>query len=248
MTDEQTSVPVDGAPPSAGEEHAPAAGGDRAPAAGGDRAPAAGADRAPTSPRGGQTPGPHDARTGPAHVSSAVEDDAAIDDATPLDLDALRTRAAERDEYLALAQRTRADLDNYRKRVTRDAAAAEARATGRVVRELLPAIDNLSRALAAATAHASTTDESTTLAAGMRLVQSELLSALTRVGVESYAPLGEPFDPTFHEAIAQHYVPGAEPGTVVEVYQSGYRLDSSVIRPARVVVAGEVPAGEPQGS
>jgi molecular chaperone GrpE len=210
MTDEQTSVPVDGGgPPSAGDEHAP---------------------------------------TSPDDVASVVEDDAGPDEDT-FDLAALRTRAAERDEYLALAQRTRADLDNYRKRVTRDAAAADARATVRVVRELLPAVDNLGRALAAASAHESTTtDESATLAAGMRLVQSELLSAFTRVGVEAYAPVGEPFDPTFHEAIAQHHVPGTEPGTVVEVYQSGYRLDGSVIRPARVVVAGAAPAGDAQGS
>jgi molecular chaperone GrpE len=160
------------------------------------------------------------------------------------DLDTLSARAAERDEYLAMAQRTRADFENYRKRVTREAAGAEARATVRVVRELLPAIDNLGRALAAATREAGATGEaSTTLAEGMRLVQDELLSAFTRVGVESYEPVGERFDPTFHEAIAQHHVPGAEPGTVVEVYQSGYRLDGSVIRPARVVVAGEPPAG-----
>jgi molecular chaperone GrpE len=210
MTDEQTSVPVDGgAPPPAGDEHAQAR---------------------------------------PEDVVSLVEDGAGPDVDT-LDVPALQARAAERDEYLALAQRTRADLDNYRKRVTRDAAAADARATVRVVRELLPAIDNLGRALAAADAHESTAaGESTTLADGMRLVQSELLSAFTRVGVESYAPVGEPFDPTFHEAIAQHYVPGSEPGTVVEVYQSGYRLDGSVIRPARVVVAGAAPAGAPQGS
>jgi molecular chaperone GrpE len=82
----------------------------------------------------------------------------------------------------------------------------------------------------------------------MRLVQTELLGAFSRVGVDAYEPVGEPFDPSFHEAIAQHYVPGAQPGTVVEVYQSGYRLDGSVIRPARVVVAGERPPEDPQGS
>jgi len=165
----------------------------------------------------------------------------------PPDLEALSARAAERDEYLAMAQRTRADFENYRKRVTREAAGAEARATVRIVRELLPAIDNLGRALTAATQETATGGgESTTLTDGMRLVQGELLSAFARVGVESYEPVGEVFDPTFHEAIAQHHVPGAEPGTVVEVYQSGYRLDAVVIRPARVVVAGEPPTGAPR--
>ncbi|HEY5197872.1 MAG TPA: nucleotide exchange factor GrpE [Solirubrobacteraceae bacterium] len=209
MTDEQTSVPVDGAaPPSTGDEHAQ------------------------TSP---------DGQAAPADDPAAGQDDL-------LDLAALSRRAAERDEYLALAQRTRADLENYRKRVARDAAGAEARATARVVRELLPAIDNLGRALAAATHGSAAGDESTTLAEGMRLVHGELLAAFARVGVEAYEPVGERFDPAFHEAIAQHHVPGADPGTVVEVYQSGYRLDGNVIRPARVVVAGELPPGDPPGS
>jgi molecular chaperone GrpE len=179
-----------------------------------------------------------------------VEDDpgAPADLVDLVELDVLRARAAERDEYLALAQRTRADLDNYRKRVVREAANAESRATVRVVRELLPAIDNLARALAHADREQTETPASTELAAGMRLVQSELLGAFARVGVDSYEPVGEPFDPAFHEAIAQHYVPGAKPGTVVEVYQSGYRLDGAVIRPARVVVAAEPPAGDHQGS
>ena len=218
MTDEPTLVPVDGVPP---------------PSTADEHAHA----------------GPADAPARPQDAPVSVEEDPACAGQAGEDLDALRARAAERDEYLALAQRTRADLDNYRKRVIRDAAGAEARATVRVVRELLPAIDNLGRALAAASAHDSTTtSESTTLADGMRLVQTELKAAFTRVGVESYEPVGETFDPTFHEAIAQHYVPGSDPGTVVEVYQSGYRLDGSVIRPARVVVAGEPPTGDPAGS
>jgi molecular chaperone GrpE len=190
-----------------------------------------------------------DAARAPGAPDPAQASEASSDAGGPPDLDALSARAAERDEYLAMAQRTRADFENYRKRVTREAAGAEARATVRVVRELLPAIDNLGRALAHAAEDAAGASEaaSATLAEGMRLVQGELLSAFTRVGVESYEPVGEPFDPTFHEAIAQHHVPGAEPGTVVEVYQSGYRLDGSVIRPARVVVAGEPPAGAGAG-
>jgi molecular chaperone GrpE len=178
----------------------------------------------------------------------ASREDPGADQVT-LDLDALSSRAAERDEYLALAQRTRADFENYRKRVAREAASAASRATVRVVRELLPAIDNLGRALAAASSESAggPAGEVGTLVEGMRLVQGELIGALARVGVESYEPLGERFDPELHEAIAQHHVAGAEAGTVVEVYQSGYRLDAVVIRPARVVVAGALPPGDPQG-
>jgi molecular chaperone GrpE len=73
---------------------------------------------------------------------------------------------------------------------------------------------------------------------GLKLVQADVIAALGRVGIEPYSPEGEVFDPQHHEAVAQQPVQGAEPGTVVEVYQRGYRLGDSVLRPARVVVAG----------
>ena len=141
--------------------------------------------------------------------------------------------AAKRDEYLALAQRTQADFENYRKRVARESALAAQRGVAKLAKELLPAVDNLDRALEAAA-----TDDP--LLDGVRLVRSELSAAFARVGVESFSPLGEPFDPVVHEAMATVPQPpegGAESGTVVEVYQPGYRLGESVIRPARVVVA-----------
>jgi molecular chaperone GrpE len=151
------------------------------------------------------------------------------------DLDELRTRAAERDEYLALAQRTQADFENYRKRMAKEAAVARDRGVKHVVSELLPALDNFERALAAAEAEEA--DEEHHLTKGIRLVQQELVAALQRVGIEPFSPKGERFDPTQHEAMAQQPVEGIEPGTVVEVYQQGYRLSGNVIRPARVVVA-----------
>jgi len=153
------------------------------------------------------------------------------------DLDELLAKARERDEFLSLAQRTQADFENYRKRVARDAAAAEDRGLAKLARELLPALDNLERALAAAESAPAAEGEHH-LAEGIRLVQSELVGALARVGIEAYSPDGERFDPEQHEAMAQHPVEGAEPGTVVEVYQQGYRLNGAVLRPARVVVAG----------
>jgi len=142
--------------------------------------------------------------------------------------------AEQRDEYLALAQRTQADFENYRKRVARDAAAAELRGVGRLARELLPALDNLERALAAA---AQGTDEQ--LVEGLRLVQRELAAALQRVGIESFGATGERFDPEVHEAVAQQPRDGVEPGEVTEVFQAGYRLPgAAILRPARVMVAG----------
>jgi molecular chaperone GrpE len=142
-------------------------------------------------------------------------------------------RAEKADEYLDLAQRTKADFENYRKRTARDAAAAQARGVSKLALELLPAIDNLDRALAAADATASAE-----LASGIKLVYDELLAALARAGIEPFSPQGEPFDPQQHEAVAQLPAEEAEPGTIIEVYQRGYRLGDAVLRPARVSVAG----------
>lgn len=150
------------------------------------------------------------------------------------DLDELLARAGKADEYLALAQRTQADFENFRKRMTRDVAAAEARGLGRLAKELLPALDNLGRALAAAEAEGEADGH---LGTGVKLVQDELLAVLKRVGIEPFSPQGERFDPNEHEAMAQQPVDGAESGTVVEVYQQGFRHGESVLRPARVVVA-----------
>jgi molecular chaperone GrpE len=145
----------------------------------------------------------------------------------------LHERAGRADAYLELAQRTQADFDNYRKRMTREVRAAEARGIGRLARELLPAIDNLERALAAV----ETAEPRHHLSEGIRLVTAELSAALGRTGIQGYDPKGERFDPAQHEAVAQHPVAGAEPGTVVEVLQAGYRLNEAILRPARVIVA-----------
>ena len=146
------------------------------------------------------------------------------------DLDELVKVAHQRDEYLALAQRTQADFENYRKRMAKEARVAEARGVVKLAKELLPALDNLARALEAAA-------EDDPLLNGVRLVHADVLGALNRLGIESYSPAGERFDPNEHEAMAQQPVEGAEPGTVVEVYQAGYRANGTIIRPARVVVA-----------
>jgi molecular chaperone GrpE len=166
-----------------------------------------------------------------ADAENAVPQPQATDEeALRGDVDELVDLAAQRDEYLALAQRTQADFENYRKRVAKESAAAQERGVTRLVKELLPALDNLDRALEAAA-------EDDPLLEGVRLVRSELRAALARVGVESFSPAGEPFDPARHEAMAQQPVEGAQSGAVVEVYQPGYRLGEQIIRPARVVVA-----------
>ncbi len=159
---------------------------------------------------------------------------------SPCDLDELAARAEKADEYLALAQRTKADFENYRKRATREAAAAQERGAAKLAVALLPAIDNLDRALAHAdeVVAGEGANGTESLVAGLKHVHADLISALGNVGIERYSPEGELFDPQYHEAVAQQPVEGAQPGVVVEVFQRGYRMGENVVRPARVVVAG----------
>jgi molecular chaperone GrpE len=158
----------------------------------------------------------------------------------PGDLEELAAKAQKADEYLALAQRTQADFENYRKRTARDAVNAQERGAAKLALALLPAIDNLDRALAHAddVVAADGGNGAESLVAGLKHVHTDLISALGNVGIERYSPEGEPFDPQYHEAVAQQPVEGAQPGVVVEVYQRGYRMGENVVRPARVVVAG----------
>jgi molecular chaperone GrpE len=146
--------------------------------------------------------------------------------------DPLAVALRERDEYLDLARRAQADFENYRKRAAREAAAAGERARGGLVRELLPVVDNLERALGSA---GKTGGQ---LAEGVALVHSELVAVLERNGVEAFDPAGEPFDPTVHEALSTRTEEGAEPGVVLDVVEKGYRSNGQVLRPARVVVSG----------
>ncbi len=178
------------------------------------------------APEGGAREGGDDGGPGEVLEDAAVQDAAELES----DLDELEVLAAKRDEYLALAQRTQADFENYRKRVARDAAASAERGVAKLAKELLGALDNLDRALDAAA-------QDDPLLDGVRLVRGELSAGLARVGIESFGAVGDTFDPVEHEAVAQQPVEGAESGSVVEVYQPGYRLGASVIRPARVLVA-----------
>ena len=166
------------------------------------------------------------------------------------DLDALLSDVRrERDEYLDLAQRAKADFENYRKRAAREASEAERRGRASLARELVAPIDNLQRALLAAgiDPHASRTGDGEApseevsaqeaLARGLALVYGELQAALARAGVESYDPAGERFDPASSEAISTRPADGVQAGTVVETLERGYRLGDQVLRPARVIVA-----------
>jgi molecular chaperone GrpE len=138
---------------------------------------------------------------------------------------------AKRDEYLELAQRVQADFENFRKRAAREQERLVAHAHERLVKELLPVLDDLERALEAAERH-----EEAQLVDGVRLVERALRTALEKEGLREIETDG-PFDPHVHEALLSQAREGAEPGSVVEVVQRGYRLGDKVVRPARVIVA-----------
>lgn len=198
--------------------------------------------------------GEPEAPTGPAAPSRPHRDDleeALPDEESPTpgesedherklqrDLEELETKAGKADQYLELAQRTKADFENYRKRAAREASAAQERGIAKLAKELLPAVDNLDRALESAQAASNGAADESTLVSGIKLVHADVIAALARVGIERFDPEGQEFDPQCHEAVAQQPVQGAQPGTIVEVYQRGYRLGDAVLRPARVVVAG----------
>jgi molecular chaperone GrpE len=153
------------------------------------------------------------------------------------DIDALLADTQrERDEYLDLAKRTKADFENFRKRMTAEVQAANARGKSEVVREVVPVLDDLERAIQAAGLDPEG-DSEDGLAHGVLLVFRSLRGSLARNGVEAVDPKGEKFDPMVHEALSMQPVEGTESGTVVEVLQKGYRLGDQLVRPARVVVS-----------
>lgn len=153
------------------------------------------------------------------------------------DLDALLADTQrERDEYLDLAKRTKADFENFRKRMATEVQAAGARGKGELARDVIPVLDDLERALQAAGLDPEG-DSDDALAHGVILVFRGLRDTLGRNGIEAVDPSGERFDPQWHEALSTVAADGTASGTVVEVLQKGYRLGEQLIRPARVVVS-----------
>jgi len=145
--------------------------------------------------------------------------------------DPLAAVTAERDEYLDLVQRVQADFENYRKRSVREQERLVAHAHERLVRELLPILDDLERALEAAERH-----EEAQLVEGVKLVEKSLRASLAKEGLAEIDTDG-PFDPHVHEALLTQPSDAGASGSILEVVQRGYRVGDRVVRPARVIVA-----------
>lgn len=142
----------------------------------------------------------------------------------------LRALRLERDDLRDQLLRRRADFENFRKRADRDRQQAGFEATAAVFRDLIPALDNLERALGAA-------GDETSLRMGVELIHRELLSLLDSHGVTALDPTGQPFEPERHQALLHEEAPGYAEGTVVETFRKGYYFKDRLLRPALVKVA-----------
>lgn len=149
----------------------------------------------------------------------------------------LEVARAEAARNLAAAQRWQAEFENYRRRQERDLVDLRARASERIVLELLPVLDDLDRAIEHTVTSAASNTELEHLLAGVEMVRTRILSVFEREGVKTIDPIGAVFDPHLHQAVGQRPDAEAPEHTVLEVYQKGYMLGSRVIRPAMVLVS-----------
>jgi molecular chaperone GrpE len=182
-------------------------------------------------------PGAQAADEDPGSLEPADEGGRGQEQAPANDVEALRREVSELKDALL---RRRADFENYRRRVERDRDAAAAEAEAGVLRKVLGTVDNLERALAA-------TGTESSLREGVALTLRELLALLESLGVVTLDPLGERFDPAYHQAILHEPAPGFARGTVAEVYRKGFTYKGRLLRPAMVKVASGVPGTEGDG-
>jgi molecular chaperone GrpE len=197
--------------------------------------------------------GPVDAA--PSTNGAPSEDQAPSGDQAPAEasdaasIESLVTEAREAKERML---RVAADFENFRKRAKREQQDALVRGREEVLRELLPVFDNLERALDAAGTHGAE-GAASAIVEGVAMVQRQFADGLARFGLKQFSALGEPFDPNFHEAMAQVQSEQYAPGCVAQEYQKGYLLGERLLRPAMVVVANasstgsSQPAAEEQG-
>ena len=219
--DEQTAAAVERAP--ADEDEAPADV-DEAPADV-DEAPAdvdevpADVDEAP-------------AEEGEAPADAAEEDEPASEEEPELD-----PKDAEIAEIKDKLLRAAAEVENIRRRAGREREEAHKFAVTRFARDLCEVADNLRRAIDSAPEGGADDDAGQSLIEGVRMTERVMLEVFARHGIHPIEPKGERFDPNLHEAMTEIVVPDADPGTVVQVFQTGYVINERLLRPARVIVA-----------
>jgi molecular chaperone GrpE len=144
------------------------------------------------------------------------------------------------DQYLDHIKRLKADFENYKKRVEKEKATFIKSAEGGLVRELLPVLDNFERAIN----HLENTPHST-FSEGIKLINKELLEILKKRGLRRLEVVGQPFNPTFHEAVLQEESSEYEEGVIIKEVQPGYKFGEILLRPAQVIISkGKKDGGE----
>jgi molecular chaperone GrpE len=180
------------------------------------------------------------------HSAKTTANDEALKaaDAAPDNMEELRAKASERDQFKDLAQRTRAEFENYQKRNQRDREQERQYMAGQFVLDILPILDNLERATAAA----QEAGEKGPLVQGVAMVEQQFLEVLKRYHVTRIDAEGQPFEPNLHQALT--YKPSFElpPDRVLQVVEPGYMLHSRVLRPAKVIVSKNVEIASTQGA
>lgn len=174
-----------------------------------------------------------------ASLQGELDEAKAQSDALQADLDAM---TAERDDFKSRLLRSAADMENFRKRKDRERDELRKYGSDKVVGDLLPAIDNLERALE----HAEKSEEQSSIADGVKMVQRQLITALEKHGVKSFTAVGERFDPQLHEAIQQVETTEFDTGVVVQEFQKGYYIHDRLLRASMTVVAKNVAPPKPE--
>ena len=149
----------------------------------------------------------------------------------------IAAKEEEKAEVLGQLQRLAADFENYKKRSRRESEEARQFANEKLLRDLLPLVDNLARALE----HANAEDP---IVQGIQMVSTQFTDILGQYGVERVSGVGAAFNPTHHEAMGRVPTADAEPDTIVQEYEAGYTLHGRLLRPSKVVIAMEAPAAE----
>lgn len=171
-----------------------------------------------------------------AETETPAEEEVVVESEPGLD-EELAKMTAERDDYLDQLQRSRAEFANFRRRNDQERAQLREFVARDITAQFLPVIDDFERAMTMA----PTDGSDAAFVQGVEMIQAKLTSIFDRLGVSRIDALGQPFDPAFHEAVATE--PGSSGTNVVEVYQNGYQIGDTLVRPA-MVKTGDAPVSE----
>ena len=171
----------------------------------------------------------------PAATEPAAADLPVAAELTPEQLEELKTRAARADDHWDRLLRTTADLENFKKRAARERVEVAQAATATLIQKILPVLDHFEMAQTAT--QTAQGDKLAALQAGIAMIQQQLKNTLAESGLEEIDATGKPFDPTWHEAVAQQTTGDVPEGHVVQQLRKGYRLRDRLLRPAAVIVA-----------